>query len=356
MVVTCYNLEKYIEESLRSVFAQDYNGPMEVIIIDDASRDNSVQVIESTIKKYGAGWDITFLRNEKNLGVSGATDRGWQLAKYDWIIEIDGDDVQYPDRCTKTARLIEKYPNAGAIFMSFSCIDSAGRGNWISYMIKDNSDSVFCAVTPHERADIFMERKEKSAVARGAYGCSFAINKKVVKLWGHLNSDHIKCFAQDPPWELRAFLSQSIVWSNQLACKYRSHSTNILNYERKCDTIEDCIKNELSMCDYDKKELQALGRMIADVKLALTYNSYSDWDKNDLNSCLKMLKQYELARTVRSDWWASWVIKRVYLLIRNWNNLPLVFKRCLIPRLVPLRLFAWLKMRKRRIDIEDKNT
>lgn len=348
MVVTCYNLEHYIEESLRSVFAQDYNGPMEVIIIDDASRDNSVQVIESTIEKYGAGWDITFLRNEKNLGVSGATDRGWQQAKYEWIIEIDGDDIQYPDRCTKTARLIEKYPNAGALFLSFSCIDSAGHGNWIRYMIKGGQDSVFCADSPHERADIFMERAEKSVVSKGAYGCSFAINKAVVKLWGPLNSDNIKCFAQDPPWELRAFLSHSIVWSNQLACKYRSHSSNILNYERKCDTIEDFIKNELSMCDYDKKELQALGRMIADVKLALTDNSYSDWNKNDLSSCLKMLKQYELARNVRADWWKCGVIKRIYLLIRNRNNLPLVFKRCLISRLVPLRVFAWLKMRKKK--------
>lgn len=348
MVVTCYNLENYIEESLRSVFAQDYSGSMEVIIIDDASQDNSVQIIKSTIKKYGTDWDITFICNEKNLGVSGATDRGWQLAKYDWIIEIDGDDVQYPDRCTKTAQLIEKHPNAGAIFMSFSGIDSSGLSKWTNYMIKGNPDSVFCAVTPQERADIYMERTEKSVVTKGAYGCSLAINKNVVKLWGPLNSNNIKCFAQDPPWELRTFLSHSIVWSNQLACKYRSHSSNILNYERKFDTIEDCIKNELDMCNYDKKEVLALCRMIADIKLALTNNSYSDWDKNDLDSCLKILKQYKLARIVRSDWWTCWVIKRVYLLIKNWNNLPRVFKRCLISRLLPLRLFAWLKIQKKK--------
>lgn len=66
------------------------------------------------------------------------------------------------------------------------------------------------------------------------------------------------------------------------------------------------------MCDYDRKELQALGRMIADVKLALTDNSYSDWDKNDLSSCMKMLKQYELSRMVRSDWWKCGVIRRIY--------------------------------------------
>lgn len=346
MVVTCYNLEKYIETSLRSVFAQDYSGPMEVIIIDDASQDNSVFIIEKAINQYGSGWDVTFLRNEKNMGVSGATDRGWQLAKYEWILEIDGDDVQYPDRCTKTAQLIEKYSNAGAIFMSFRCIDSFGKGDWINYMIKGNPDSVYCADSPKARADIFMGRTDNLPVARGAYGCSFAINKRVVDEWGALNADGIKCYAQDPPWELRAFLSFAIVWSNQLACLYRSHSSNILNRERRCDSIEDCIKNELDMCEYDKKELQALNRMIEDVNHALSERKKSDWEQNDLKSCLLVLNSYKLARTVRADWWTKGVIERIYLIVKNWNKIPNVFKRCLVSRIVPLRFYAWLKMKK----------
>lgn len=346
LVVTCYNLEKYIEEALRSVFEQDYTGPWEVIIVDDASQDNSVAVIEESIRKYGKGRDITFLKNKQNTGVSGATDKAWELAKYEWILEIDGDDVQYPDRCSKTAELIEKYPNAGAVFLSFSFINSEGKGNSRCYMVKGDANESFCAQSPKLRADIFSGKSNDLPVCKGAYGCSFAISKKVIKHWGPLNDERITCYAQDPPWELRAFLSSPIVWSNQLACKYRSHNSNILNKERSYATISDCIENELSMCAYDKKELQALNRMLEDINQVLIGNKDSDWQIKDLNYCIQTLQKYKLARTVRSDWWTYNLLKKIYLILKTKNKVPAVFTKCFLTRLMPIKLYAWCKMKK----------
>ena len=348
VVVTCYNLEKYIEEALRSVFEQDYDGPMEIIIVDDASQDNSVILIEETIRKYGEKFDVSFIRNERNMGVSGATDRGWQQAKYDWIVEVDGDDIQYLNRCSNTAWLANRYPNAGMIVMSHRCINDEGRGDFARYFVMGNdTDASFCAETPRERADIFLNRAENFPVRRGAYGCSMAINKKVVDLWGPLNAESIVCYAQDPPWELRAFLSYPIVWSNMFACKYRSHSTNILNRIRKNSSVEDIIENELSMCQYDKKEILALVRMLADINKGSVNVCYSDWRKEDLESCRTLLNQYLVARKIRANWWNLSFFKKLYLIVQYCKQLPVGFSSCLITRLLPLKVFAWIKMLKR---------
>lgn len=346
LVVTCYNLEKYIEESLRSVFNQVYSGLCEVIIIDDASEDNSIPIIEKSIEKYGKNWDITFLRNEKNEGVAGATDKAWRQAKYEWIIEMDGDDIQYPDRCLKTAELIKLSPEAGMIAMSQRCVNKNGIAFCDRYMIKKSHDSVFYTTSPKQRADIFLAREKNYPVQKGAYGCSLAINKKIISLWGPLNDKIIKCFAQDPPWELRAFLTSEIIWSNAIACKYRMHNSNILNKERKLKTLRDFINVELFMCEYDKKEILAINRMLADVSLAINNKNFSDWTQEDLKSLEVELRQFKTGRAIRVHWWNYSFIKKIKLLLKLRNKVPPSIYKSLKSRIIPLHLFAWIKMLK----------
>lgn len=57
---------------------------MQLVIVDDASTDDSVRVIEETVRDYGQGWDVEIIKLEKNLGAAGATDAGWAKAKHEW--------------------------------------------------------------------------------------------------------------------------------------------------------------------------------------------------------------------------------------------------------------------------------
>ena len=54
IVVPCYNLAKYIMECLNSIHEQSYF-PLEVIIVDDGSSDNSRMIIEKFINEFGGG-------------------------------------------------------------------------------------------------------------------------------------------------------------------------------------------------------------------------------------------------------------------------------------------------------------
>ena len=126
MVLTCYNRSEYIKEAILSVFAQDYDGPMQLVIVDDASTDDSLRIIEETVKEHGGSWDVEIVKLEQNLGVAGATDAGWAKAKYDWILMVDGDDVQLPERCRIVEETATKYPTVNQISCAMKYIDEGG--------------------------------------------------------------------------------------------------------------------------------------------------------------------------------------------------------------------------------------
>jgi glycosyltransferase involved in cell wall biosynthesis len=84
VVIPCYNEELYIEEALRSVSLQDYNGKYEVIVVDNNCEDTTVSIA----KKYGA----TVVK-EPNPGVCQARQAGTAAAKGDIIISTDADTV-----------------------------------------------------------------------------------------------------------------------------------------------------------------------------------------------------------------------------------------------------------------------
>lgn len=343
LVLTCYNLEDYIEEALKSVFCQDYKGERELIIVDDASKDNSVNVIKNAIAIYGKDWDITLIQNEQNLGVAGATDRGWNAAKYDWIVEIDGDDIQLPDRCSRTAELIKKYPHAGFISLSRICIDAAGKETGRVYLIENGHGDSYCAAPPHLRTDIYCSGFHKYPVDKGAFGCSMCIRKSIITQWGHLCTAKQERVAQDPPWELRAFMSAPVVWSNDFACLYRSHGSNILNKNRKYATLRDWINNERSSCQYACKEYQAATMMLQDVKRALNTPSLSDWSPELLAQCEAKLQQYALIYKLKSEWWSYNIFKRAFFAFKYKKHVPAQFSSWLTNRILPLTISIGLK-------------
>ena len=87
VIVTCYNLEKYIEECLDSITNQTFQD-FECIIVNDGSTDNTAKVISKYVKK-----DSRFKLIEKEHGgVSTARNIGFDVANGEYVIFLDGDD------------------------------------------------------------------------------------------------------------------------------------------------------------------------------------------------------------------------------------------------------------------------
>jgi len=88
IIITTYNVEKYIEECLRTIVPQ-LNSETELIIVDDTSTDETISKIANTIKDYS---HIKISVNTKNEGVSYSRNVGLRLAIGDYVAFIDGDD------------------------------------------------------------------------------------------------------------------------------------------------------------------------------------------------------------------------------------------------------------------------
>lgn len=86
VIIPIYNVEKFLDETIQSVLNQSYE-EWELILVDDGSADNSVQVAE----KYLGDERISLIR-QKNEGVSIARNRGLSLAKGKYIYFLDSDD------------------------------------------------------------------------------------------------------------------------------------------------------------------------------------------------------------------------------------------------------------------------
>jgi glycosyltransferase involved in cell wall biosynthesis len=91
VVVTCYNTRDYIAAAIRSVARQTLHD-FECVIVDDASTDDSVAVIQQVLDEMKDA-RFSLARLEKNAGQTGATRRGLQLTKAPFVCFLDSDDL-----------------------------------------------------------------------------------------------------------------------------------------------------------------------------------------------------------------------------------------------------------------------
>src|SRR5258708_29809920 len=109
VVVPNYNHAQHLPTSLPAILNQSFK-PIEVIVLDDASTDNSVEVI----RRFEAENPLVRLvKNEKNLGVMPNLNKGVQLAKGDYVFIGSADDEIIPGLFEKSMQLLAQYPQAG---------------------------------------------------------------------------------------------------------------------------------------------------------------------------------------------------------------------------------------------------
>jgi len=104
VIVSCYNIEKYIVRCVDSILAQTYKD-FEIILVDDGSNDRTPFILDSYLSKDSR---IRVLHQE-NKGVTGARKAGAKLAEGDYIAVIDGDDWVVQDYLEVFSKIIDKY-------------------------------------------------------------------------------------------------------------------------------------------------------------------------------------------------------------------------------------------------------
>ena len=109
VVMPNYNHGHYIQEALQAILSQSFS-PLEVIVIDDGSTDNSVQIIEGIAEKNPT---VKFYRNVKNEGVWYSSNKGAKIATGEYIYWAAADDRVCPGFFEKSVKILNQNPQAG---------------------------------------------------------------------------------------------------------------------------------------------------------------------------------------------------------------------------------------------------
>ena len=107
VIIPTYNCETTIERALQSAIQQTLR-PKEIIIVDDASTDQSVSIVRSKAKDSAI--PIHVYGNEFNVGPGVSRNRGWTAAKGDLVAFLDADDVWHPQKLEVQVPIMEARP------------------------------------------------------------------------------------------------------------------------------------------------------------------------------------------------------------------------------------------------------
>ncbi len=109
VVIPCYNHGRYIDEAVNSILNQTYQD-FEIIIVDDGSTDPfTVQKLKTYLKPK------TTVVHIKNQGPSAARNAGVKLAKGDYILTLDADDLFDVSFLEKAITVLEQQPQVGVV-------------------------------------------------------------------------------------------------------------------------------------------------------------------------------------------------------------------------------------------------
>ena len=123
--VGCYNHSRFVEQCLDSVKHQTYPN-LQVIIFDDCSKDNSVAVIDTWLKRHRLDWQ--FIPHTRNIGICASLNEVLRLARGKYISMVAADDVWLPGKTARQVEMMEQLPgDVGVLYSDAFQIDEYGE-------------------------------------------------------------------------------------------------------------------------------------------------------------------------------------------------------------------------------------
>lgn len=215
-----YNQQEYIEEAVAAALAQTYS-PLEIVISDDCSTDQTFDLIEKRVRNYRGPHRIVLNRNASNLGIAGHVNKVIQQAAGELIVLAAGDDVSEANR----TRELVQYWLAGnktldAIWSDVRFIDAQG-----------GPVGTLCSPVSDEPLEAQVEKMVPALL-----GCSHATTKRLFLQYGPLRED---LSYEDRAFAFRALCAGGVGRIEQFLVRYRVHAGNVSDGLRVSATKPD---------------------------------------------------------------------------------------------------------------------
>jgi glycosyltransferase involved in cell wall biosynthesis len=177
-VLLTYNCQSLVGDAVRGILRQDYAGPMEVVASDDASTDQTFDVLQAELAAAGsgAGRHVRLLRRTSNSGSKSAhLNDVLPRTAGEIVISFDADDIAEPWRVSRIVEAFAGSPSVQAVYSSFSQMDPAGQplgAGFVPHPPNNSGSARWFA-----RVDAY------------ASGATLAVRRPVIEQFGRLEPD-----------------------------------------------------------------------------------------------------------------------------------------------------------------------
>ena len=211
ILAVSYNHAEFVIETLESIRKQTYQN-IQLVIIDDYSTDNTVELIEGWIKEHQVV--CTFIAHQENQGVCKTYNEGLNLCKGKYYSTISCDDVMLPEKTTKQVEFFEKQDDTvGMVYSDAEVFDE-----------RDNTTNSFIETyrkdTIKPTGEIFEELMKENFIP----AMSVLIKKSV---FDELNGFDEELIFEDYDLFLRLARSYNVLYLNACFIQYRVHGENL---------------------------------------------------------------------------------------------------------------------------------
>lgn len=214
VAIALYNGAKFIEKQLDSIRAQSV--PVdEVVLCDDCSKDDTVQLVDAYIKHHRlSGWKLVV--RETNLGYCKNFLDAVSRTSGDMVFLCDQDDIWYPDKVKEMALFMEGHPECLALSSRYEVIDQNDTvipNPGIIHLKEINDGSV---------EEIIVEQQIGCSFIRGFSSC---FRKELKPYLSFVKLDDL--LGHDWLIQMRASLLGKNYCLNKILTGYRFHTSNV---------------------------------------------------------------------------------------------------------------------------------
>lgn len=271
VIIASYNHAPYIEKSILSVLGQTYSN-IELLVVDDGSSDESVEIINGLQKKYEFDFKV-----QKNKGLTFTLNEAIERAKGSLIAPFGSDDIMLPDRLATQVAYMEDKPEVGICAGNIELIDSEGN------LFPEKRQNRNVAFRRLDFEDMFLERKPYPPAP------TLLIRREALQKVGGFDPN---IRLEDLLIELKVTRAGYFIDGlNKVMAQYRKHETN-------------SYKNHRFMVNavLDTYELFSDHPLYEDVKYKFLNSMFLKTSNRDRILAREILAQIPIARWTRKTW------------------------------------------------------
>lgn len=198
-----YQQQDTIERAFRSLVSQNYHEPLEILVADDGSTDDTPKILQALIEQYQGSHHVRNVSGSINLGLIGNVNRVFEQSNGEFVFLAAGDDLSSPDRVVECMKIFTKNSDVMAVHTKVWEINKEG------VRLKERIPPV---VSAHVKAE---EAVLKNSILIGATG---AYRAGLFEFFGPLKSPFL---FEDLIFAYRAVLKGRLYYLDKPLVEYR---------------------------------------------------------------------------------------------------------------------------------------